>query len=191
MEVKNFIKIYDEVLPWNTLSNLIRFANVSNFNEAKIGGGGGDENKTDFNIRRTFTLPLSNLNNSISNVHWFNLLYFYFNKNLKQYKFDVNILDYNYENIFDIEILKYENTGFYTWHVDHFAGIPRTMSCILLLNNDYEGGNLCFRNPDGSGEWEVDVKPNRMIIWPSNFLYPHTVKPVTKGKRYSVVAWAL
>jgi predicted 2-oxoglutarate/Fe(II)-dependent dioxygenase YbiX len=69
--------------------------------------------------------------------------------------------------------------------------IPRTMSCILLLNNDYEGGNLCFRNPDGSGEWEVEVKPNRMIIWPSNFLYPHTVKPVTKGKRYSVVAWAL
>ena len=65
------------------------------------------------------------------------------------------------------------------------------MSCILLLNNDYEGGNLCFRNPDGSGEWEVEVKPNRMIIWPSNFLYPHTVKPVTRGKSYSVVAWAL
>jgi hypothetical protein len=189
MEIKNFIKIYDEVLPWNILSNLIRFANVSNFNEAQIGGG--DKNKIDFNIRRTFTLPLSNLNNSISNVHWFNLLYFYFNKNLKQYPLDANILDYQYKDIFDIEILKYENTGFYTWHVDHFATVPRTMSCILLLNNDYEGGNLCFRNPDGSEEWEVDVKPNRMIIWPSIFLFPHTVKPVTKGKRYSVVAWAL
>jgi hypothetical protein len=69
MEIKNFIKIYDEVLPWNALSNLIRFANVSNFNEAKIGGE--DNNKTDFNVRRTYTLPLSNLNNSISNVHWF------------------------------------------------------------------------------------------------------------------------
>ena len=189
MEIKNFIKIYDEVLPWNTITNLIRFANVSNFNEAKIGSD--EENKTDFNIRRTFTLPLSNLNNSISNVHWFNFLHFHFNKNLKQYKIDANILDYNYKHIFDIEILKYENTGFYTWHTDHFAEIPRTMSCILLLNNDYEGGNLCFRNPDGYGEWEVEVKPNRMIIWPSNFLYPHTVKPVTKGKRYSVVAWAL
>ena len=43
MEINNFIKIYDEVLPWNILSNLIRFANVSNFTEAKIGGG--DENK--------------------------------------------------------------------------------------------------------------------------------------------------
>jgi len=189
MEIKNFIKIYDEVLPWKVLSNLIRFANISKFEETKVGGG--NDEQVNFNIRKTYAISLSNLNNSFSNVHWFNLLYSYFHKNLKQYKFDLNILDYDYRNIFDIEILKYENTGFYTWHVDHFAMIPRTMSCILLLNNDYEGGNLCFRNPDGSGEWEVEVKPNRMIIWPSNFLYPHTVKPVTKGKRYSVVAWAL
>jgi hypothetical protein len=190
MEIKNFIKIYDETLPWNVLSNLIRFANVTEFEPAKIGGDEENSN-VNFNIRRTFTLCLSNKDKYMSKVHWFNLLQFYFDKNLKQYKVDTNTIDYNYKYIFDIEILKYENTGFYTWHVDHFATIPRTMSCILLLNNDYEGGNLCFRNPDGSGEWEVEVKPNRMIIWPSNFLFPHTVKPVTKGKRYSVVAWAL
>ena len=189
MEIKNFIKIYDQVLPWNVLSNLICFASVSKFEETKIGGD--EESKKDFNIRRAYTFPLSNLGNSLSSVHWFNLLMFYFDKYLRKFKIDQKILDYGYKNIFDIEILKYENTGFYTWHVDHFATIPRTMSCILLLNNDYEGGNLCFRNPDGTGEWEVEVKPNRMIIWPSNFLYPHTVKPVTKGTRYSVVAWAL
>jgi hypothetical protein len=190
MEIKNFIKIYDEVLPLNAVSNLIRFANISKFAKTKIGGS-GEGGVVDFNTRRTYSLSLSNLHDSFSSVHWYNLLYHFFKKNLDKYKFDLNIHDYNYKNILDIEILKYENTGFYTWHVDHFADIPRTMSCILLLNNDYEGGNLCFRNPDGSGEWEVEVKPNRMIIWPSNFLYPHTVKPVTKGKRYSVVAWAL
>jgi hypothetical protein len=189
MEIKKFVKIYDEILPWNVLSNLIKFANVSNFNEARVGGG--EENRTDFNIRRTYTLGLSNLSNSLTCVHWFNLLSDKFNKNLIKYKNDLNILDFEFREIIDINILKYENTGFYTWHVDHFATIPRTMSCILLLNNDYEGGNLCFRNPDGSGEWEVEVRPNRMIIWPSNFLFPHTVKAVTKGKRYSVVAWAL
>jgi len=192
MEIKNFIKIYDEVLPWKVVSNLIRFANVSNFEEAKIGGDektiGG---RSDFNIRKTYTLYLNKAHNSLSNVHWHNLLESYFVKGLTRYKFDANILDFQYGRVFDIEILKYENTGFYTWHVDHFSEIPRTMSCILLLNNDYEGGNLYFRNPDGSGEWEVEVKPNRMIIWPSNFLYPHTVKPVTKGTRYSVVAWSL
>jgi hypothetical protein len=189
MEIKNFIKIYDEILPWNVLSNLIRFSNSSKFNETMVGSG--NFARTDFNIRRTYALALSNLNNSFSNVHWFNLLHNFFNKTIQRYKNDNQILDLDYEKITDISILKYENTGFYTWHVDHFAGVPRTLSCILLLNNDYEGGNLCFRNPDKSEEWEVEVKPNRMIIWPSNFLYPHTVKPVTKGKRYSVVAWAL
>jgi hypothetical protein len=187
MEIKNFIKIYDEVLPWSVLSNLIRFANISKFKETSI----GSNSEINFNVRRTYTLPLSNLNKSLTNVHWFNLLLSFFDNKLKQYPKDKNIINYDYKNIFDIEILKYENTGFYTWHVDHFAEIPRTISCILLLNNDYEGGNLCFRNPDGSGEWEVEVKPNRMIIWPSTFLYPHTDKPVTKGPRYSVVAWAL
>ena len=54
MEIKNFIKIYDQVLPWNVLSNLIRFANLQEFEETKIGGG--SELKTDFNIRRTYTL---------------------------------------------------------------------------------------------------------------------------------------
>ena len=189
MEIKNFIKIYDDVLPLNVLSNLIRFANTSEFDKTQIGGG--KNSVIDFNVRRTYTKVLSNLSNSLSEVHWFNLLVYFFDEKLKQYQKDLNILDYGYEKIFDVEILKYENTGFYTWHVDHFATVPRTMSCILLLNNDYEGGNLCFRNPDGSEEWQVETKPSRMILWPSNFLYPHTVKPVTKGKRYSVVAWAL
>lgn len=189
MEIKNFVKIYDEVLPWVTLSNLIRFANISEFEETKIGGG--EYSRTDFNIRKTYTLHLTNIHNSLSVVHWHNLLHKCFHYRLNQYPKDCNVLNYDFGKILDIEILKYENTGFYTWHVDHFGAIPRTMSCVFLLNNDYEGGNLCFRNPDGSGEWEIEVKPNRMIIWPSNFLYPHTVKPVTKGTRYSVVAWTL
>lgn len=189
MEIKNFIQIYDQVLPLNVLSSLIRFSKNHKFKETMVGGG--EHGTVDFNQRRTYHLPLSNLDNSLSMVHWFNLLFGFFNKNLNEYRKNLKIIDFDYGNIFCIEVLKYENTGFYTWHTDHFAEVPRTLSCILLLNNDYEGGNLCFRNPDGSGEWEVEVKPNRMIIWPSNFLYPHTVKPVTKGIRYSVVAWTL
>ena len=190
MEIKNFIKVYDEALPWKVVPNLIRYANNSKFEEATVGGS-HNYSTVNFDVRRTYSHPLNNIDTSLSKIHWFNLLHFYFNGYINKYQTDSKILDFQFKNIFDIEILKYENTGFYTWHVDHFAAIPRTISCILLLNNDYEGGNLCFRNPDGSGEWEVEVKPNRMIIWPSNFLYPHTVKPVTKGTRYSVVAWAL
>jgi hypothetical protein len=189
MEIKNFVKIYDEILPLQTLSNLLRFANSSKFTETTVGGG--EFERKDFNIRKTYALDLSNMDDSLTKVHWSNLLYSSFSNKIMDYKKNLNISDFPLQKVSNISILKYENTGFYTWHTDHFAEIPRTMSCILLLNNDYEGGNLCFRNPDESGEWEVEVKPNRMIIWPSNFLYPHTVKPVTKGTRYSVVAWAI
>lgn len=186
MEISKYVKIYDDVLNLNALSSLIRYINTVDFEQAKLVG-----DNINFNIRRTYNYELSNMSNSFTSVHWYCLLHgLIFNK-LKQYGLDIKSQDFFFKHISNITILKYENTGFYTWHTDHCADIPRTLSCIFLLNNDYEGGNLCFRNPDGSGEWEVEVKPNRMILWPSNFLYPHTVKPVTKGRRYSIVAWAL
>ena len=82
MEIKKFIQIYDEVLPWNVLTNIIRFANVSKFEETRIGS---DENggKKDFNIRKAYALNLTNTSNLLSNVHWFNLLTNIFTKKLK------------------------------------------------------------------------------------------------------------
>ena len=68
---------------------------------------------------------------------------------------------------------------------------PRTLSAIVLLNNDYKGGELCFKDPDGSNDNVILTKSNRIIVWPSTFLYPHEVKPVTEGVRYSIVSWAL
>jgi len=189
MELKNFVKIYDNILPLESVSSLIRYANSQSFKKTNVAGADGEA--VDFNVRRTYSLPLFQNSSSLTNVHWHNLLHSRFTNFINSYVKDCSILDFPLVQINNIEILKYENTGFYGWHVDHFSRIPRTMSCIYLLNNDYEGGNLCFKNPDGSGEWEVSVKANRMIVWPSIFLFPHTVKPVTKGTRFSVVAWAL
>ena len=63
----------------------------------------------------------------------------------------------------------------------------RKYSSILMLNNDYEGGTLCFNVDDEIVEMET--KPGNLVIWPSNFMFPHSVKPLTKGVRYSVVSW--
>jgi len=164
MEIKKFIKIYDEILPWKTLSNLIRYINTIEFTDAEILG---DQNgqMVDSTIRKTQVKPITNIyTNSMSEVHWSNILKTNFKNKLNLYRRDNNIIDFDYRSIIDISILKYKSNGFYIWHTDHAAEIPRTMSCILLLNNDYEGGNLCFRNPDGSGEWEVEVKSNRILF---------------------------
>ena len=89
-------------------------------------------------------------------------------------------------------MLKYENSGHYDFHTDHCYSIPRTLSVIILLNDDYKGGDLVFKDFNKNSEL-LRVQPSsaRAIIWPSNFMYPHRVEPITEGKRYSVVSWLL
>jgi len=191
MDLKNYVYIRDNLVPVKIISSLLKFSNSINFKEASIGGG--NDSCVDQSIRNTYTYPLTNLHESLTHTHRFNLLYHFFNQAIKEYFEKINIQDTNFNsvNIKTIEILKYNVGGFYKYHVDHFDEIPRTFSCIMLLNNDYEGGELCFRYPDRTKEWSVEKKAGRIIVWPSNFLYPHTIKPVTKGTRYSVVSWAL
>lgn len=66
----------------------------------------------------------------------------------------------------------------------------RKISVSVVLNDNYEGGSLWFRTlDDKSNLKEVEVKPRAgdMIIFPS--FIDHKVSPVTKGIRYSIVAW--
>jgi predicted 2-oxoglutarate/Fe(II)-dependent dioxygenase YbiX len=193
MDLKKYIGVYDNFIPYQVLSNLLKYCNDVNFEKAKIIGDNNDPRGIeDTNIRKTMTKYLNNvMTTSYTEMHWANYLTKIFFSSLKRYQEDKKIIDFSVRTISNISLLKYENTGFYTWHVDHEASVPRTMSMIFMLNNDYDGGDLCFREPDGSNEIMVNKTANRLIVWPSNFLYPHTVKPVTKGTRYSVVCWAL
>jgi len=75
-------------------------------------------------------------------------------------------------------------------HCDHIhslfdgtrKGVP-ILSVLGLLNSDYEGGEFIM-----CGE-EIKLDAGDVIVFPSNFLYPHEVKPVTSGVRYSFVSW--
>ena len=62
-------------------------------------------------------------------------------------------------------------------------GVP-ILSIISILNDDYEGGELIMFE-----DKKIDTKKGDLLIFPSNFLYPHKVTPVTKGVRYSYVSW--
>lgn len=77
-------------------------------------------------------------------------------------------------------------------HYDHihsifdgkYKGIP-ILSLLGVLNEDYEGGEFFF-----SSNHEVKLKAGDLLVFPSNFMYPHEVKEVTKGERYTFVGWA-
>tara|TARA_R110000772_G_scaffold176068_1_gene287765 strand:- start:571 stop:1167 length:597 start_codon:yes stop_codon:yes gene_type:complete len=192
MEINNFIKIYDDILPLEVVSDIIVWSNKTSFQDAGIVGG-ENESVVHKKTRKAKSLALDSQQKSLTNVHFARILGNIFSEYIQKYFKDLEIPGQiqGIKAITDILILKYEEGGHYIWHTDHAGGkIPRTLSCILFLNNDYEGGNLMFRDPNLKNEMSIDILPGRLIVWPSNFMYPHTVKPVTKGTRYSIVAWA-
>jgi predicted 2-oxoglutarate/Fe(II)-dependent dioxygenase YbiX len=85
---------------------------------------------------------------------------------------------------------RYDPTTKMKLHCDHIQtlfdgqrkGIP-TLTILGSLNNDYEGGELIL-----CGE-KIDLREGDVMVFPSNFLYPHEVKPVKSGIRYSFVSW--
>ncbi len=76
----------------------------------------------------------------------------------------------------------------YTWHCDRGFGMGvRKLSVSLLLSDpdDYEGGDLELKF--GEEAQTAERVRGMMTIFPSWSL--HRVTPVTKGTRYSLVAW--
>ena len=82
-------------------------------------------------------------------------------------------------------LLRYQEGEFYSEHTDHFLQAPRIVSCSFTLNDDFEGGEFGFFNR------ELIYKPPKgsALMFPSNFLYPHEVMPVTRRVRYSIITW--
>ena len=187
MDVAKYIVQYDNVMPIHALDKYRRVLDTKKFDEAGVADDHGG--RVDFSVRRTWIYDYTSKHHTLlTDLHWHNRLHavftFYLNDYLK--RFDIQE-GYRQENI---SVLKYENTGFYKPHVDHGYQTPRTYSLIFLVNDDYEGGDLCFTLKDQE-KLVIKKKKNKLLIWPSNFMYPHTVEPVQKGTRYSVVSWAL
>ena len=91
----------------------------------------------------------------------------------------------------DFRINKYSKGGFMSEHVDNIHhshgqqyGYPQ-VSVLLYLNDDYEGGEFFVAK-----EMFLPEKGSA-IIFPSNFMYPHEAKSVTKGTRWSIVSWLM
>lgn len=83
------------------------------------------------------------------------------------------------------ELLRYD-TGFgYSRHTDDFKAEPRVISCSFCLNDEYTGGEFNMLDQGLS----FKQKKGSVLMFPSNFMFPHEVAKVTSGTRYSVVTW--
>jgi predicted 2-oxoglutarate/Fe(II)-dependent dioxygenase YbiX len=107
------------------------------------------------------------------------------------------IKDYNFDwfnswqGYSRIRFNRYSKTKKMAEHCDHIhsmfdgqiKGVP-ILSIVGVLNDNYEGGEfIMFKNK------KIELLAGDLLIFPSNFLYPHRVDPVKKGTRYSYVSW--
>ena len=82
-------------------------------------------------------------------------------------------------------ILKYGEGQQFTNHIDDHPSYHRRISTVYYLNDNYTGGEINFPR------FNITFKPkaNQMIIFPSTYVYNHSVSPVIEGERYAVVSW--
>jgi predicted 2-oxoglutarate/Fe(II)-dependent dioxygenase YbiX len=82
-------------------------------------------------------------------------------------------------------LLKYGVGQEYKRHYDGTSNIGRTISALIYLNDDYQGGELEFPN------FGIKIKPQAgmLVLFPSNFAYSHVAHPVVNGTKYALVTW--
>lgn len=102
--------------------------------------------------------------------------------NKKLFKFNLTGLDEG------LQLTLYEKNCFYVKHLDKsFDHKVRKLSVSIQLDDPstYEGGDLLLHT--SSTPLIMNKERGSVIFFPSFIL--HEVKPVTKGKRYSLVCW--
>lgn len=99
--------------------------------------------------------------------------------------------NYDVTDMFPFQYSVYHENDHYDWHVDtgsaYLKQKERKISFSLILNDNYEGGELEFK--DSNKNMSLDLNKGDMVTFPS-FL-EHRVKPVLNGTRISLVGWML
>lgn len=112
---------------------------------------------------------------------------------LKAYHEHFNFPWFNgWQGFSEVRFNMYRETRVMAEHCDHIhsmfdgerKGIP-TLTVLGMLNSEYTGGEFVMW-----GNEVIPLSAGSVIVFPSCFLYPHRVDPVTSGTRYSFVSWA-
>jgi Rps23 Pro-64 3,4-dihydroxylase Tpa1-like proline 4-hydroxylase len=181
--IEDYIQVFDNVLSDELCDRILNeFVNSNDWQPTIIGSG-----VLDTKIRNTDTIGLSFQAVIQQNPE--------IRKALDEELFNVAataIQKYNevfsearIEQDSGYELLRYNEGQFYVQHTDSFLKQPRAVSCSFAINDDYEGGEFAFWNR----EKKVFLKKGSVLMFPSNFMYPHEIMPVTKGTRYSIITW--
>lgn len=81
--------------------------------------------------------------------------------------------------------VKYEGEGkHFNIHADHGPAYNCTVSAVVYINDDYEGGEIKFPRLDG---YVHTPRVGDILLCPSNYIYEHASLPMESGTKYCVV----
>ena len=202
MNIRDFVKYYDNVAKEHVLKNFLNYAKNTSYDVANVGANlKGEELKK---IRNTEINNMENIarlasapdqlemskNQNLTGIHWNNVIQNIITLTNLKYVSDLKLPHNPVSEIENTTLLKYQPGGHYILHVDYATKFKRCLSFIMFCNDDFEGGNLVFSDPDHTNDnFIIKPKRNRVVMFPSNFLYPHKVEEITKGERYTIVSW--
>ena len=181
--IKDYILVFENVITHSLCDEILEeFNNEDEWQKTVVGGG-----EVNDKIRTAETIVISYPHTIEKNLKVRQKLdnYIFTSAGLVIKKYKENFPLCHIEEDSGYELLRYKEGQFYTQHTDSFKDGPREVSCSFALNDDYEGGEWGFFNR----EMVIKAPKGSAVLFPSNFMYPHEIMPVTKGTRYSIITW--
>ena len=172
--LKDFIKVYDNVLDKNICKKIVETADESRFKKARVGNN-------------TVKTDTRNCYDAEIDKDFDKIIFESVGKVLTLYQNDIGTFADGAEGVdtgYNHLIYKGSEKGMYKTHTDHFGKEPRLLSISILLNDNFDGGNFCFFD-----EYVIEKKVGTAIAFPSNFMFPHAVLPVSNGDRHAIITW--
>jgi hypothetical protein len=185
--LKEFIHVIDDVFSKDLCDRIINeYKNCGNWSNALIGD---KNNPVNTNIRNCKVISISSPNIIGNNYDCRKQLdnEIYDRISCAVAKYSEIHSDFCIDIDTGYELLKYEEGDFYIRHTDSFKEQQRMISCSIQLNDDYHGGEFAFFDKD----LIIKASVGSVILFPSNFMFPHEIMPVTQGTRYSIVTWLI
>tara|TARA_R100000687_G_C6377377_1_gene130933 strand:+ start:103 stop:633 length:531 start_codon:yes stop_codon:yes gene_type:complete len=173
IRIQDYVKCYDNILDLEICKKIIK-EDTHGFEKAATRDG------TISSYRKCHMKRVDDKFESLIYKTYGNILGLYI-KEFKNFETGLTCEDTGYTHL----LYKGEENGEYKEHVDHYDLHPRVLSCSIILNDDYEGGDFSFFN----GEHIIPKKTASCIVFPSNFCFPHSVTRVTKGDRHAIITW--
>jgi len=184
MNVRDYMKIYDNFLDLDFCAEVVKEIESNSWQKHSFYTQSGTYVSYDDDL----SVSYSNSENGIKiNTKIWSAIEQYIIKDLAH----CNAWFNGWSGYTTVRFNKYDSGTKMKLHCDHIhsmfdgnrKGIP-IVSVLGSLNDDYGGGDLIFW-----GSEKIQLKAGQIMLFPSNFMYPHTVNTVTKGTRYSYVSW--